>query len=336
MTTIASHGSDAKGSVRRREFGGLLLGAMVAPFAAGAQQTTRVLRVGVLGPGPLRPIASFKQRLHELGWIEGRNIRFEDRWAEIDDTRYAALAAELAELRVDAILAWSTPAVLAAKRATTAIPIVMGSVGDPVAAGVVSSLAHPGGNITGFTSQNLELEGKRFELLRELVPGLRHMVMLGNAANPYSALAMKRVGDLVQTAGLQFEGVEIDARGGLESGLENVRRARPDGVLVTAVTSFFPYRRAIVEYMAANRLPAVYGFREFAEVGGLLVYATNLDDLFRQAADYVDKVLKGAPPGELPVQQAATFELLVNLSTANALGLTVSPLILARADEVIE
>jgi len=314
----------------------MLLGVTVAPCVAAAQQTVKVMRIGVLAPGPLRPIASFKQRLRDLGWIEGSNIRFEDRWGEEDDTRYAALAAELSALPVDVILTWSTPAVLAAKRATTTIPIVIGAVADPIGIGAVASLAHPGGNITGFSTQNFELEEKRFELLHELVPGLRRMVMLGNAANPYSGMAMKRVKGLAETAGLNFEGVDIDAAGGLESGLDKVRRALPNGVLVAAVPALFPYRKPIVEFMAANRLPAVYPFREFAEAGGLVVYATNFDDLFRQAADYVDRVLKGAQPGELPVQQAATFELLVNLKTAAALGLTIPALILGRADEVIE
>jgi putative ABC transport system substrate-binding protein len=324
------------GSLKRRQFGGLLLAVIVAPCITAAQQTAKVLRVGVLAPGPLRPIASFKQHLRELGWIEGSNIRFEDRWGEEDDTRYAALASELAALPVDVILTWSTPAVLAAKRATTAIPILIGAVADPVAIGAVASLARPGGNITGFSTQNFELEEKRFELLRDLVPGLRRMVMLGNAANPYSVVAMKRVKGLAETAGVNFEGVDIDAAGGLESGLDKVRQALPNGVLVAAVPALFPYRKPIVEFMAANRLPAVYPFREFAEAGGLVVYATNFDDLFRQAADYVNRVLKGTQPGELPVQQAATFELLVNLKTAAELGLAIPPLILARADEVIE
>jgi putative tryptophan/tyrosine transport system substrate-binding protein len=320
----------------RREFTGLLFGAIAAPYAAAAQQALKVLRVGILAPGPLRPIASFKQHLRDLGWIEGSNIRFEDRWAEGDDTRYAELAVELARLPVDAILTWSTPAVLAAKRATTAVPIVMAAVADPVAIGAVSSLARPGGNITGFSTQNFELEEKRFELLRQLVPGMSRIVMLGNAANPYSAVAMKRIKGLAETAGLNFQGIDIDATGGLDSGFDEVRRVLPDGVLVAAVPALYPYRKPIVEFMAAYRLPAVYPFREFAEAGGLVVYATNFDVLFRQAADYVDRVLRGAQPGELPVQQAAEFELLVNLKTAAAIGLTIPPLILARADEVVE
>jgi putative ABC transport system substrate-binding protein len=322
--------------MRRREVVGLLLGLLLASGPVAAEERPKVARVGVLAPGPLRPIESFTRRLGELGWIEGKNLRLEGRWAGEDDTRYAALAAELAALPVDAILTWGTPAVLAAKRATMTIPIIMGGIGDPVAVGAVSSLAQPGGNVTGFSTQNIELEEKRFELLRELVPGLTRMVMLGNAANPYSALAMRRIKDLAEATGVNFEGINIDEEGGLEGGFERVRRAHPDGVLVTAALALFPYCKPIVDFVAANRLPAVYPFREFAEAGGLVVYATNFDDLFRQAAGYVDKVLKGASPGDLPVKQAATFELLINLTAAKALGLTLPPTLLARADEVIE
>jgi putative ABC transport system substrate-binding protein len=320
--------------MRRRDLFAVA-GAAVLVGRPAFAETSKV--VGVLAPGPLRPIASFKQRLSELGWVEGRNIRFEDRWAEGDDRRYAALAAELAAVRVDAILTWSTAAVLAAKRATTTIPIVMAAVGDPVGVGAVSGLARPEGNVTGFSTQNFELEEKRFELLRELVPGLHDVVMLGNAAaNPYSALATKRVNDLALAAGLRFAAVNIDDAGGLEGGLSEVRRTRPDGVLLMAAPALFPYRKAITDFMAANRIPAVYPFREFAEAGGLLVYATNFDDLFRKAAEYVDKVLQGARPGELPVQQAATFQLVINMRAATAIGLTIPPVLLARADEVIE
>ncbi len=239
---------------------------------------------------------------------------------------------------VDLILTWGTPATLAAKQATATIPIVIGSIGDPVAVGVVPNLAHPGGNVTGFASQSFELEGKRFELLRELVPGMARVVMLGNVGNLYADLAIERIEALAGAAGLKFDAVKIDAVNGLESGLDAVRRAHPDGVLVAAVPAFYNPRvyRAMVAFMAANRLPAIYSNREFVEAGGLISYSTNFDDLLRQAAGYVDKILKGAPPGELPVQQAATFELVVNLTTAKALGLTIPPMIAARADEVME
>ena len=306
------------------------------PCAAGAQQVTKVPRVGVLAPGPLRPIASFKRRMRELGWVEGQNIRFEDRWAGGDDTRYDELATALVALPVDAILTWSTPAVLAAKRATTKIPIVMGAIADPVGVGAVSGLARPGGNITGFSSQNFELEEKRLELLHELVPGIARVALLGNAANQYSAKATRRVEGLAQVAGLGFAAVDIDAAGGLENALERLRSAHPDGVLVASVPVLLLYCEPIIAFMTANRIPAVYPWPEFAEAGGLAVYSTNFDDLFRQPAGYMDRILKGTSPGDLPVQQATTFQLVINLKTAEALGLTVPPSILARATEVIE
>ena len=336
MTTTTLRDRGAGVGLRRREFAGLLLGATVMPCAAGAQQATRVLRVGVLAPGPLRQIASFKQRLRELGWVEGQNIRFEDRWAGGDDTRYDELATALVALPVDAILTWSTPAVLAAKRATTKIPIVMGAIADPVGVGAVSGLARPSGNITGFSSQNFELEEKRLELLHELVPGIARVALLGNAANQYSAKATRRVEGLAQVAGLGFAAVDIDAAGGLENALERLRSAHPDGVLVASVPVLLLYCEPIIAFMTANRIPAVYPWPEFAEAGGLAVYSTNFDDLFRQAAGYMDRILKGTSPGDLPVQQATTFQLVINLKTAEALGLTVPPSILARATEVIE
>jgi putative ABC transport system substrate-binding protein len=300
-----------------------------------AQEATKMVRIGVLASAEEHPIQSFKERLHELGWIERKNIRFDYRWAAADDTRQPGLAAELVALPVDLILTWGTEATLAAKRATTTIPILMGSVGDPLAAGIVSSLARPGANVTGFASQSLELETKRLEMMRDLLPGIAGIVMLGNTPNHYIDLAMEKVGRAATAAGLHFDPVKIASANVLGLGLDEVRRAHPDAVLVAAAPAFFPYRKTIVAFMAENRLPAIYGFPEFAEAGGLISYSTNFDDLFRQAAGYADKILRGASPGELPVQQATIFRLLVNLSAAKALGLTITPAILARA-EVIE
>jgi putative ABC transport system substrate-binding protein len=314
----------------------LLVALLVAFYhRAPAQEATMMVRIGVLASAEEHPIQSFKERLHKLGWIEGKNIRFDYRWAEADDTRQPGLAAELVALPVDLILTWGTAATLASKRATATIPIVMGSAGDPVKAGIVSSLARPGGNVTGFSSQSLELEGKRFEIMRDLLPGIAQVVMLGNTPNAYIDLAMDSVERLVTAAGLKFNGMKIDSGKGLGPGLDALGKAHPDAVLVVAATAFFPYRKTIVSFMADNRLPAIYGFPEFAEAGGLISYSTNFDDLFRQAAGYADKILRGASPGELPVQQATTFRLLVNLTAAKALGLTIPPVILSRA-EVIE
>jgi putative ABC transport system substrate-binding protein len=271
--------------MRRRNL--LLLSTLTALFfaasAAFAQVADKVYRIGVLAPEGMRAIESFKERLRQVGWTEGKNIRFDYRSAEGDDTRQPTLAAELVALPVDLILTWGTPATLAAKQVTTTIPIVMGAIGDPVAVGVLSNLAHPGGNVTGFASQAFELEEKRFELLRDLVPGMARIVMLGNTGNPYADLAMKRVGTLVEAAGLKFDGIKIDPANGVESGLETVRRVHPDGILVAAGPAFFNFPqiyRPMVAFMAANRLPAIYGNREFVEAGGLLAYTTNFDDLF--------------------------------------------------------
>ena len=312
------------------------LGAVPLAWTAGAAEAPRILSVGVLAPGALPPIASFKRRLSELGWVEGRNIRFEDRWAGGDDARYDALAAALVTLSVDAIVTWSAPAALAAKRATTTIPIVMGAIADPVGVGAVSEFARPGGNVTGFSSQNFELEEKRFEVLRDLVPGMARVVMLGNAANPYSARAIEHVKSLAAAAGVNFQGINMDEAGGLDSTLERLGRAHPDGVLVPGVPALLLYCEPITAFMAANRIPAIYPWPECGQAGGLAVYSTNFDDLFRRAADYMDRILRGTLPSDLPVQQATTFQLVINLKAAKSLGLSVPPVILARATEVIE
>jgi putative ABC transport system substrate-binding protein len=326
--------------MRRRRFIALLGGAAALwPVVAGAQQPAeKVYCVGVLAPEEVQAIESFKERLRQLGWIEGKNLRFEYRSAEGDDTRQPALAAELVALPVDLILTWGTSATLAAKHATATTPIVMGSVADPVAVGVVSNLAHPGGNVTGFSSQNFELEEKRFELLREIVPSIASIVMLGNVGNLYLDWAVKRIEARVSEAGIKFEAVKIDPVSGFEKGLDAVRHANPDGVLVAAVPALYSPRlyRPMVAFMATNRLPAIYSNREIVEAGGLIAYSTNFVALLQQAAGYVDRILRGASPGDLPVQQAVSFELVVNLNAAKALGLTIPPFILARADEVIE
>jgi putative ABC transport system substrate-binding protein len=314
----------------------LVVGLAAAAAVSVTARAEAAKRVGILAPAPLRPIDGFKARLRELGWVEGQNIRFEARWGGDDDTRYPALAAELTALPVDAIMTWGTPAVLAAKRATATIPIVMGANGDPVGIGAVASLARPGGNVTGFSTQNLQLEEKRLELLRELVPGLGRVAFLGNVENPYIVAATKHLQTVAEAAGLLADAIALNVPFETEGGLARILRTQPDAVAVMASPALFPYRRPIVEFMAAHRLPAVYPYREFAEAGGLLAYSTNFDDLFRDAAGYVDKVLRGAKPAEMPVQQAASFELVVNAATARALGLTLPPAILARADEVIE
>jgi putative ABC transport system substrate-binding protein len=273
--------------------------------------------------------------LAELGWVEGTNAYFTERWAQADDTAYPALASALATLPVDIIVTWGTPALLAAKRVTANIPIVMAGIGDPVAVGAVSRLDRPGGNVTGFSTQNFELEAKRLELLREIVPSAKRIVVLGNRGNPYSAAAMASV--RVAAAGsLELLPIEAAAGNGLDDALIKMRASNPDAALILSIPAFIPDSRKIAEFMATNQLPAIYPYPEFIEAGGLMCYATNFDDLFRRAADYVDKILRGASAGELPVQQATAFLLIVNLRVARALSLTIPGLILAGADEVIE
>jgi putative ABC transport system substrate-binding protein len=323
--------------MRRRDLILLLGGAMTQwPLAARAQKGDQVREIGILAAAPFKPFDSFRQRLRELGWTEGQNVRFAYRWAEGDDTRYPALAAELVALKVDVIVTWGTPAALAAKRATATIPIVVGAIGTALDAGVFPNLAHPGGNITGFSSLNFEIAGKHVELLKDLIPGIGRVAVLSNSTNPGAAVAIRYAETAAKTAGLTLDTVQIHEAIDLETTLAALSRLHPDAALVIGDTQLLAQRQRIVEFMTANRLPAIYAHQEFTEAGGLLSYSPDYNDLFRQAAAYVDKILRGTNPGDLPVQQPVKFKLVVNLKTAEALGLTIPPLILAQADEVIE
>ena len=296
-----------------------------APLSAPAQQPGKPFRIGMLSPAaggrPSAAGAAFRNGLRDLGYIDGGNITIEVRLAAEDFSRLPAMAADLVRLPVDVIF---TDVAQIARRATRTIPIVSATLFDPIGAGLAASLSRPGGNVTGLTLFSEELSAKRLQLLEEAISAPAHI-----------DLAMDGVERLVTAAGLKFDGVKIESGKGLEPGLDVVGKAHPDAVLVAAATAFFPYRKTIVGFMEDNRLAAIYGFPEFAEAGGLISYSMNFDDLFRQAAGYVDKILRGASPGELPVQQATIFRLLVNLTAAKALGLTIPPAILARA-EVIE
>ena len=246
------------------------------------------------------------------------------------------MAAELVALPVDVIVTWGTPAALAAKAATSTIPIVMGSIGEPVSTGVVSSLARPDGNITGFASVNVELEGKRLELLKELIPNLSRVGILANSANPFFEVSLTSLQPAADTLRLSLDIFKIREVHEIESALLKLTQAHPDAGLVAADTHLLNRRREIVEALARSNLPAIFPFREYSEVGGLFVYGTNFGVLFERAATYVDRILKGAKPGDLPVQLAAEFELIINLKRATGLGLTIPPSIMVRADEVIE
>ena len=321
--------------MRRREFITLLGGtAAVWPLAAQAQQ--RVYVVGILSSQLLPPLQRFKLKLPEYGYIEGQNVRFVSRFAEGRDDRYPAMAAELVALPVDLILTWGTPAALAAKQATSSIPVVMGALGDPVSVGIVSNLARPNGNITGFAAQNVDLEGKRLELLKDLLPHLSRVAMLANAANPMVDASLRSLRPAAEQLRIKLDIFDARTDAEVKTALQRLNDARPDGVLVAPDLLLLTQRSEIAASLTEYKLPAVYPFREYAGVGGLMIHGANLGILFERAAGYVDRILKGAKPADLPVQLATEFELIINLGTASTMGLAIPPSLLARADEVIE
>jgi putative ABC transport system substrate-binding protein len=323
--------------VKRREFIGLVGGAAAWPLSASAQRAGgKIVAIGILAIEPWPPIDTFRKALNDLGYIEGKNVRFEHRYAKGHNERFAELANELVGLNVDVILTWSTDAVLAAKQATTTIPIVMGAVGDPLGIGIVTNLARPGGNLTGLSSRAAELEGKRLQLLKEVVPGLSRVAILFNPANRYMPLALQSAQRGAQTLDLTLTIYEVYDTAGLDAAFVTLTKGRPDGLLVPGDPFLVSQRSRIAQFAIENKLPSGYTFREYIEAGGLIAYTPNFDDLFRRAATYVDKILKGAKPGELPIEQSTKFRLVINLKTARTLGVILPPRLLGRADEVIE
>jgi putative ABC transport system substrate-binding protein len=325
--------------MRRREFIALLGGAAaVWPLAARAQQPGKLPTVGFLGVSTPSAwshwVAAFGQRLRELGWIEGRTVAIEVRWAEGRGERFTEIAAEFVRLKVDVIVTAGS-AVAAAKQATSVIPIVFAVANDPVGSGLVASLARPGGNVTGLSLQASDLAGKRLELLREVLPGLRRLAIMGNAGYAASMLEIGEVQAAARVLGLDIDVLEIrraediaPAFGALKSGAQ---------ALYVCADALANANRTRINTLALGaRLPTMHGLRDYLEAGGLMSYGPNVPDLFRRAGDYVDKILRGTKPGDLPVEQPTKFELVFNLITAKALGLTLSPMLLARADEVIE
>jgi putative ABC transport system substrate-binding protein len=274
--------------------------------------------------------------LNDLGYIEGKNVRFEYRYAKGRNERFPELANELVGLNVDVILTWSTDAVLAAKQATTTIPIVMGAVGDPLGIGIVTNLARPGGNVTGLSSRAAELEGKRLQLLKEVVPGLSRVAILFNPTNHYMPLALQSARKGAQALHVSLAVYEVYDTAGLDAAFVTLTKGRPDGLLVPGDPFLVSQRNRIAQFAIENKLPSVYTFREFIEAGGLIAYTPNFDDLFRRAATYVDKILKGANPGELPIEQSTKFRLVINFKTARTLGVILPPALLGRGVEVIE
>jgi putative ABC transport system substrate-binding protein len=326
--------------MNRRVFIGTLAGGLLAaPLAAEAQQAEKVYRVGILSAGQqnLRETdAVFPQALRELGWIEGKNVVFETRYADDRLDRLPELAAELIRLKVDLIVTYGTLAPLAAKRATATIPIVMSSAGDPLGSGLVASLARPGGNVTGLSMMVPEMGGKRLQMRKQVLPGVSRVAILWNAANPYPALVFRQTEGAARGLGIQLQSLAVRSPGDFHRALEAAARQRAGALLTVEDPLTVGQRTQILDFTAKNRLPAMHGLREFVEVGGLMSYGVSLADLRRRAAGYVDKILKGAKPGDLPIEQPTKFELVINLKTAKALGLTIPPSVLQRADQVIE
>jgi putative tryptophan/tyrosine transport system substrate-binding protein len=324
----------------RHEFITLLGGAAVAwPLAAGAQQPGKAYRIGLFNAGSEPPSelrSVIPDALRELGWIEGKNVIFERRYAENRLERLHEFAAELVRLNVDVIVATGTLAPLAAKLATTTIPIVMTTAGDPLGTGLVASLARPGGNVTGMSLMVPDVGGKRLELLKELLPRVSRVAVLWNKANPYPALVFKETQDAGQTLGIQVQSLEVRGPNDFDGAFEAARRQHLDALITIEDPLTLDYRNQIADFAAGHQLPTLHGLSEFAAAGGLMSYGANRVDLFRRAAGYVDKILRGANPADLPVQQPTKFELVINLKTAKALGLTVPDKLLVAADEVIE
>jgi putative tryptophan/tyrosine transport system substrate-binding protein len=328
--------------VRRRSFIRFaVLGALAAPRMAGAQ-ARKVARIGVLSPfspsdGPAPSFQVFRDTLRELGRVEGENIAFEYRWAGGKYDRLSALAAELVQSKVDVILsAWSTPSALAAKRATASIPIVFVGVGDAVGVDLVPSLARPGANVTGSTFMSEETVGKLLQLLKEVVPRAARVAVVSNPANPVYVSMLKDVEGLGRQLNLRVTRLGIQGPGDVDAVFDAARRERLDGLVVMRDFVLITYRERLVAEAAKARLPVMYGMREFVEAGGLMSFEPSLSELYRRAAGLVHKILAGARPADLPVEQSSRFELVVNMKAVKALGLTVPDSVLLRADQVIE
>jgi putative tryptophan/tyrosine transport system substrate-binding protein len=281
-------------------------------------------------------VAAFVQRLRELGWIDGRNLAIEYRWADGRNERYAEAAAELVRLKVDIIVTVATPATLAAKQATTIIPIVFGAATDPIGTGLVQSLARPGGNVTGLSNQISDTSGKKLEFLREIVPSLRRLAILANPGNPAVLLDVVETQAAAGKLGLEVTTSEVRRAEDITPAFDALVEAHTDALYVCTDPLLNTYRIRVNTLALAARLPTIHGLREYVEAGGLMSYGPNLPDLLRRAADFADKILRGAKPADIPVEQPTKFDLVINLTTAKALGLNVPQSLIARADEVIE
>jgi putative ABC transport system substrate-binding protein len=319
----------------------LALSLLAAPLVAGAQQAGKVPRIGFLSltsPSD-RPALfdAFRQELRELGWIEGQNIAIDRRYADGRVDRLPDLAAELVRLKVDLLLSWGTQGVTAARNATETIPVVMIAVRDPVGIGLIASLARPGGNVTGVSGYaGLETVAKQLELLKEIVPKIRRAAILSNPTNAYHQLAIREVNARARSLGVQLQLLEARGPNEFDGAFAAMAKERVGALLVLSDAMLNSHRTRIADLAARSRLPAAYGITESVEAGGLLSYGPSFLDLFRRSATFVDRILKGAKPADLPVEQPSKFDLAINLKAARALGLTIPPSLLARADYIIE
>jgi putative tryptophan/tyrosine transport system substrate-binding protein len=327
------------GQLKRREFITLIGGAAALPLAARAQQPAKLRTIGFAGlstrSAESELVAAFAQRLHELGWIENRTVVIEYRWSEGRAERFVQIAAEFVRLNVDVIVASGTPQVLATKQATSVIPIVFARVGDPVASGLVASLARPGGNVTGLSSQSDDLAGKRLEVLREVVPSLRRVAILANVDNPFSVLEVGEAQAAARTLNVEFDTLEIRRAEDITPAFEAIK-GRAEALYVCPDGLLDANKIRINTLALGARLPTMHGYRDYVEAAGLMTSGANLPDLYRRSADYVDKILRGANPGDIPVEQPTKFDLIINLTTAKALSLTIPESLLLRANELIE
>ena len=326
--------------MKRRTFIFALGGAAAWPFAACAQYAGKIPRIGFMGNSTAALEANllnpFRDGLRELGYEENRNIAIEYRWAEGDYSRFPTLVAELLAAKVDVIVTAGTPAALAVKAATSSVPLVMVAVGDPIGTGIVASLGRPGGNITGLSSIAPELEGKRLALLREVIPSLSHVAILWNPANPFHVTSLKQAQVAAGLLRIKLQSVEVRATEEIDGAIAKMKSDRPEALLILADRVFLHDRKQLMDFASENRIAGVYAYKELVVAGGLMSFGPNYADMHRRAATFVDKILKGTKPADLPVEQPTKFELVINLKTAKAQGLTVPPTLLATADEVIE
>jgi ABC-type uncharacterized transport system substrate-binding protein len=327
--------------MRRRTFLALFGGVVAAwPFAARGQHAGKISRVGFMGNSTAaleaNLIGPFREGLRSHGYEEGRNVEIVFRWAEGNYERFPALIAELIAENVDVIVTAGTPAAFAVKKATSTVPVVMAAVGDPVGTGLVSSLARPGGNITGLSGTATDLEGKRLELLREVAPNLSQVAFFLNPANALHDLSLRQARAAANALRIKLLPQEVRRSEDLDGAFASIVKEQPGGLLILADRIFLHNRERIMKFAIERRLPSVNAYRELVEAGGLMSYGPSYEDMHRRAADYVDKILKGARPGDLPIEQPTKFDLLINAKAAKALAIAFPPTVLARADEVIE